>query len=104
MYEKGCRPFVAIPTTEKGGSKTVDLSNSIITFGRAPHIPQSNWTLYRLDVGRDLIKPKLTGPDISFNGVVAIADNKVGSNLLEAIEYKTGPTEVVEETREKLAA
>jgi hypothetical protein len=104
MYEKGCRPFVAIPAAQNPEDVITDLSKSIITFGRAPHVPQGDYTVYRLKAEREQIKPKFTGPDSAFLGIVEIAGNKVEPDAIEPIHYKAQPEQIVEETRERLAA
>jgi len=101
MYEAGCRPVLAVRATEaekymregyKAKGSWIKEAGKIIvgTFGRAPYQGGEPRAFFRLNLPRERIRARYTGPNHDFNGVVYIAGESIRPEDLEPIAYQEG--------------
>lgn len=94
LYEQGKRPIVSVPIEfreyiskglEAYSTWIPGFSAIVGTIGREPYLPPGeDRLLIKVDLPPTSIRPRFTGPDNSFHGVVFI-DGPVPPNSLEII-------------------
>lgn len=98
MYGMGCRPIVSVDAQDvdrilkKGLSPRVSWikeTGPIIvgTFGKPPYHPQNQNRAYlKLNVPLSLIRPRYTGPESNFAGIVYLGNRPIPPEQLELIQ------------------
>ena len=116
MYAAGCRPIVSVKGSdvEKHLKEGIDPGISwtpeagpitVGTFGTSPYHPEDQDRAYiLLNIPRENIAPRYSGPNHDFSGIVYLGYNKrYGPEFLELFEEEPDPipneSALIEETR-----
>ncbi len=112
MYSAGCLPVITVKRkraneVENAGihpytSWIREMGNILVgTYGLPAYIPRGDDRVrFMLKIPRERIKPRMTGPDKSFHGVVFIEGGEIRPDEIEAV----GEEPFRERMRELLAA